>query len=453
MDEFDGEHLAFPQGFAWGTATASYQIEGAWNEDGRGLSIWDTFCRQPGKIANGETGDVTVDHYHRWQEDLDIMTELGLGAYRFSIAWPRILPQGRGMVNPAGLDFYERLVEALLARGITPFVTLYHWDLPQALQDRGGWPNRDTAHYFADYVHVVARRLGDRVKHWITHNEPQVTAMAGHLIGIHAPGIQDPKQALATLHHLLLSHGYGVEVLRDAAPDAQVGITLNMSPVHPATDREADQQAARRVDGLNNRLFLDLVLRGCYPEDMLPWIGQYLPPMEPDDLPRIAAPIDFLGVNYYTRAVVRHSPSAGLLHAAHVQPEGNEYSDMWEIYPPGLYELLTRVYADYRPACMYITENGIPVPDVLTPDGQVHDPRRTRYLRDHIAQVHRAIQAGVPMRGYFVWSLMDNFEWAHGYNMRFGLVYVDYATLKRTIKDSGLWYARAVRENAVIATA
>jgi beta-glucosidase len=453
MDEFDGELLTFPQGFVWGTATASYQIEGAWNEDGRGLSIWDTFCRQPGKVANGDRGDVAADHYHRWRQDVAIMGELGANAYRFSIAWPRILPMGKGTVNQAGLDFYERLVEALLARSITPFVTLYHWDLPQALQDRGGWIERDTARYFADYCHEVARRLGDRVRHWITHNEPFVAGIAGYLYGDNAPGIQDPAAAAAATHHLLLSHGYGLEALRDAAPGCQVGIALSLIPIHPASDSERDEEAARRVDGLHNRLFLDPLLRASYPQDLLEAVVQLAPPLRSGDLERIAAPIDFLGVNYYTRTVVRYDPDEALLRASSVRPAGSQYSQMWEIYPAGLYELLTRLKAEYAVEHLYITENGVPVPDVVSPDGQVHDTPRIRYLRDHMAQAYRAMQDGVPLHGYFVWSLLDNFEWALGYDMRFGLVYVDYATQERTIKDSGRWYARVTRENAVMAQA
>lgn len=451
MDEFDGELLTFPEDFTWGAATASYQIEGAWREDGRGLSIWDTFCRQPGKVANGETGDVAADHYHRWREDVALLGELGVNAYRLSIAWPRVLPMGKGAVNPAGLDFYERLVEALLARGITPYVTLYHWDLPQALQDRGGWIERDTARYFADYAHEVARRLGDRVRHWITHNEPFVAAFMGHLTGEHAPGIQDPPAAAAAVHHLLLSHGYAVEALRDAVPGGQVGITLNLSPAYPATDSERDVQAARRMDSYHNRLFLDPLFRGSYPQDVLDEVAPLAPPLRSGDLECIAAPIDFLGVNYYTRSVVRHDPDEPFLRASSIRPAGSDYSAMWEIYPAGLYDLLSRLKADYAVERLYITENGMPVPDVRGPDGQVHDAPRIRYLREHIAQAYHAMQAGVPLHGYFVWSLLDNFEWAFGYQMRFGLVYVDYATQERTIKDSGRWYSRVTRENAVLA--
>jgi beta-glucosidase len=441
--------LHFPDGFTWGAATSAYQIEGAVNEDGRGPSIWDTFCRQPGKVWQGQNGDVAADHYHRWREDVALMAELGLKAYRFSIAWPRVLPAGTGQVNPAGLDFYDRLVDALLEKGIEPFVTLYHWDLPQALQDRGGWTKRETAEAFAEYARVVAGRLGDRVTHWITHNEPFVAVILGHFNGEHAPGRKNPLDTAWAYRHVMVSHGLAVQALRaTAGRPIQVGIVLNLHPVHPASDAREDARAARRFDGLLNRMFLDPVLRGRLPADVEKMFG-LLFKINDEDLRTIAAPIDFLGINYYTRSVMRHDKGVPFVQATEVRPEGNEYSEMWEIYPEGLYELLSRVWKDYRPAQMFVTENGIPVPDVLEADGHVHDVRRTAYLHDHIAQVHRAIADGVPVRGYFVWSLLDNFEWAYGYQMRFGLTYVDYETLKRTVKDSGKWYAEVIRRNGV----
>jgi len=448
------DFLRFPEGFLWGTATSAYQIEGAWNEDGRGLSIWDTFCRQPGRIRHGESGDVAADHYHRWQEDVKLMAALGLKAYRFSISWPRVQPQGVGAVNDAGLDFYDRLVDSLLGQGIEPFVTLFHWDLPQALQDQGGWMNRATAARFADYGRVVGERLGDRVTSWITHNEPFVAAAAGHLTGEHAPGIQDPMAALQAGHLLLLSHGLAVEALRAATSrPLRIGITLNLNPVQPASDSDEDRRAAVRYDGAVNRLALDPLLLGHYPDDMLALFGLLFPTIKPGDLERIAAPLDFLGINYYSRAVVRNDPEGPLVEASQVQPEESEYSQMWEIHPPGMYELLTRVWSDYgkdHPQLrLLVTENGVPVPDGLDFDGRCRDYRRIRYLRDHIAQVHRALEAGVPLAGYFVWSLMDNFEWAHGYGMRFGLVYVDFETQARTMKDSGHWFGRVIRENGL----
>ena len=442
--------ISFPPDFIWGVATSSYQIEGAVHEEGRGVSIWDTFSHTEGKTYKGHHGDVAADHYHHWQEDVALMADLGLKAYRFSLAWPRIQPEGKGAVNPAGLDFYDRLVDALLERGIQPFPTLYHWDLPQPLEDAGGWPNRDTALHFAEYARIVGELLGDRVNTWITHNEPWVMAIAGYLAGLLAPGIQDPMAAVRATHHLLLSHGLAVNALRGSIHHPiKVGITLNLSPVHLATDSEADRAAAQRYDGMLNRLFLDPVMRGQYPPDQLDFLGLFLPDSWQDDLPIIAVPLDFVGVNYYTRAVVRHDPDFPIIQANAVQPEGSEYSQMWEIYPPGIYELLMRVWNDYHPKEIFITENGICVPDGVDFDGRVRDERRVRYLRDHIAQAGRALADGVPLRGYLVWSLLDNFEWQFGYQMRFGLVHVDFDTLKRTVKDSGRWYAKVIKENGV----
>ena len=440
--------LEFPQNFVWGAITSSYQIEGAWNEDGKGLSIWDTFVRQPGKIERGENGNIAADHYHRWREDIDLMAELGLKAYNFSVSWPRVLPEGRGQVNAAGLDFYDRLVDGLLEKGITPFVMLYHWELPQALQDKGGWGERQTAADFAEYGRIVARRLGDRVRHWVTHNEPLVSSLLGHFMGEHAPGIQDPIIAFHAVHHELLSHGLAVEALRaELPPEAQIGLILNLSPCYPASESDEDQQAARRMDGVFNRLFLDPVLCGHYPEDVYNLLAPLFPPIQPDDLSTISRPLDFLGINYYTRAVVRNDPQAFGLQASEIKPVGSEYSQMWEIYPPGIYDILMRVYNEYHPKAMYVTENGVCVPDGIDFDGRVRDERRIRYLRDHIAQVQRALQDGAPLKGYFHWTLTDNFEWAFGYRMRFGLVYVDFETQKRTVKDSGRWYAECIRKN------
>ncbi len=443
--------LEFPQGFAWGAATAAYQIEGAWDEDGKGPSIWDVFCRIPGAIQDGDTGDVACDHYHRWQEDVALMRELGLRAYRFSISWPRVLPEGKGKVNRPGLDFYDRLVDALLAAGIQPFVTLYHWDLPQALQEEGGWPARDTARRFADYADVVSRRLGDRVHHWITLNEPWVAAYAGYGNGYHAPGIRNPLAAIQATHHLLLAHGLAVPVLRENGGAAtQVGITLNLAPIHPASDRPADEEAARRYDGFLNRWFLDPLFRGRYPEDMLEMLGSALPEGYEGDMEAISVPVDFLGVNNYTRNVIADDPESAVVETREVKPAGRPYTEMgWEVYPEGLYEILVRVHRDYAPACLYVTENGAAFPDRVGPDGRVHDPQRVDYLREYIAQAHRALEEGVPLAGYFVWTLLDNFEWAYGYSKRFGLVYVDFATQERIIKDSGYWYREVIAENGV----
>ena len=445
--------LTFPPGFLWGAATSSYQIEGAAAEDGRGASIWDAFCRQPGRTLAGATGDVAADHYHRWREDLDLAAALGLTAYRFSVAWPRIQPQGSGPANPAGLGFYERLVDGLLERGIQPWLCLYHWDLPLALQERGGWPKRETAEHFADYAGLLAARLGDRVTRWITHNEPLVAAGAGYLLGEHAPGIRDPLATARAGHHLLLSHGLAARAIRaNAGREVKVGIVLNLSPVEPATQSKKDLAAARRHDLLANRLMLESLLLGRTPLDEIPLIGPALrAATRPGDAETVHT-LDFLGVNYYTRSVVRHDPKVPLLAASEVRPQGNEYSAMWEIHPPGLHDLLLRVWNDYlkehpAPPELFVTENGVPVPDGIDLDGRVRDERRIRYIRDHLSQVRRAINAGVPVRGYFVWSLLDNFEWALGYGPRFGLVYVDYETQRRIVKDSGRWYAQVIREN------
>ena len=446
----NGSFLRFPDGFVWGTATASYQIEGAWNEDGRGPSVWDTFAHTPGKVCDGTTGDVAVDHYHRNREDVALMAEMGLNAYRFSIAWPRVIPAGTGAVNAAGLDFYDRLVDALLARNITPYATLFHWDLPQALQDAGGWANRDICRQFADYTTVVVERLGDRIAHWITHNEPAVHSFLGHFMGIHAPGLTDPMATFQTIHHLLLSHGLAARAIRAAAATRpEVGITLSLAPVHPAEDTEEDRNAARRFDGVFNRMFLDPVYKACYPDDVRQLLEIIMPKPEAGDMETISTPLDFLGVNYYTRHVMKHNPDIFPLQAEEVYPEGHEYSGMWEIYTPGMYELLTRMKADYNPGRILITENGVPVPDGKDFDGKVRDFRRIRYVRDNLTEIHRAIEDDVPVQGYFHWTLTDNFEWAYGCTMRFGLVHIDFATLQRTMKESGRWFAQVIRDNGL----
>ena len=434
------DSLRFPPGFLWGAATSAYQIEGAAAEDGRGPSIWDTFCRQPGRVWQGQTGDVAADHYHRWAEDVELMARLGLRAYRFSVSWPRVQPVGMGAVNEPGLAFYDRLVDALLERGIQPFVTLYHYDLPQVLQDRGGWPVRDTALRFAEYAALMARRLGDRVTWWITHNEPGIVAAMGHYTGQHAPGLRSPVAFARAVHHLLLSHGLATWAIRAesrAAP--RVGIALNLSPVYPASP--ADKAAAERYDLAHNRLFLDPLLRGRYPDGMLGRLVPLLARARASDLAAISVPLNFLGVNYYNRALVRRSWRLPLAWADEVgPPPGAERSEMWEIYPAGLGELLRRLWRDYGPASIIITENGVPVPDSPEADGAVHDPRRIAYLQDHLLQVRAAMDTGVPVRGYFVWSLLDNFEWTLGYRMRFGLIHVDYTSQRRAVKDSGWWY-------------
>ena len=417
---------------------SAYQIEGAVNADGRGESIWDRFSSIPGKVANGDTGAVACDSYHRYREDVHLMRELGLNAFRFSIAWPRILPEGRGEANVAGLDYYDRLVDEVLAAGIEPFVTLYHWDLPQALEERGGWPVRDTAEAFAEYVEVVSERLGDRVRNWITQCEPWVVSWLGYGLGEHAPGRTSDADALAAAHHVLLSHGLAAEVLRRRSPDAKVGITIDLVAFHPLTDSAADAQAMKHLDGSRNRWILDPVLRGEYPADLLEAFAPILPPIEDSDLSTIAAPLDFLGVNYYTRSVVRADPVNG--EPVMVDAEGVERTAMgWEVYPDGLFELLVRLQDDYELPPLYVTENGAAYADQRS-NGTVEDPSRISYVERHLDAIARAIDRGIRVHGYFLWSLLDNFEWAMGYSRRFGIVYVDYATLERVPKASYRWY-------------
>jgi len=444
------DKIVFPQSFLWGSATSSYQIEGAWDEDGKGESIWDRFSHTPGKISDGSTGDVACDHYHRWEQDLDLMQKLGMQAYRFSISWPRIQPTGRGKVNEAGLDFYDRLVDGLLARGITPFVTLYHWDLPQALQDEGGWPVRSTAEAFVDYVDAVSNRLSDRVSHWITHNEPWVTAALGYGMGIHAPGVQDFQQALAAAHHLMLSHGWATQIIRTNHTDASVGITLNLTDAVPASLSPMDYRAAREMDGFLNRWFLDPIFGRRYPADVIEWFERVhdarLNIVQEHDLSYIAAPIDFLGVNYYTRTVARDPSPANAPRT--IITDDSEFTEMgWEVAPRSLYRLLNRLHFDYQIPSLYITENGAAFPDQVDENGHIHDDRRLAYLKEHFKAAHDAIQCGVPLHGYFVWSFMDNFEWSFGFTKRFGITYVDFDTQQRIVKDSGNWYSKVIAEN------
>jgi beta-glucosidase len=452
--------VSFPRQFVWGAATSSYQIEGAASEGGRGESIWDRYARTPGKVEDGSNGDVACDHYHRFRDDIALMKGLGLQAYRFSVAWPRIQPSGRGRANQAGLDFYSRLVDALLEAGITPFATLYHWDLPQPLQDEGGWPRRSTAEAFVEYTEIVARALGDRVKHWITHNEPWCASMLGHQRGIHAPGFrEDWGAALAASHHLLLSHGWAVPVLRRESPGAEVGITVNLVPAVPASPSPADYDACRHFDGYFNRWFLDPIHGRHYPADMVAdyVAAGHLPPegftlVKPGDLQAIAAPCDFLGVNYYNRSVVRSDKipeEQNHPRTVHLAPK-SEWTDIgWEAYAEGLYQILTRVHLVYGPPKIYVTESGASFSEGPDAAGRVPDQRRVVFLRDHFLAAHRALSGGVPLAGYFVWSLLDNFEWDRGYTQRFGVVWVDYATQARILKDSALWFRKVIAENAV----
>ncbi|GII76765.1 beta-glucosidase [Sphaerisporangium rufum] len=458
----------FPAGFLWGTATAAYQVEGAAAEDGRGPSIWDTFSHTPGRVDAGDTGDVACDHYHRVEEDLDLLADLGVGAYRFSVSWPRVIPGGRGPVNPRGMDFYSRLVDGLIARNIEPVATLYHWDLPQELEDAGGWPHRDTALRFADYARTMGQALGDRVRTWITLNEPWCTAYLGYGSGVHAPGRTDPAAALAAVHHLDLGHGLAAQALREtSAPSAQVSVTLNLH--HARGESERDAEAVRRIDALANRAFLGPMLEGAYPRDLIEdtaavtdWSF-----VRDGDEKAACAPLDLLGVNYYNPVLVRvwdgsgpratadgHADGAGTPWIAcddveFVQQPG-PYTEMgWNIDETGLTELLLRLHRDHPGLPLMITENGAAFADVPDAGGRVRDERRVDYLHRHLGAVLDAIDGGADVRGYFVWSLMDNFEWARGYAKRFGIVHVDRDTLERTWKDSAHWYRDVVTSGSL----
>ena len=433
----------FPAGFRWGCSTSSYQIEGAAKEDGRGESIWDRFCNTPGNIRDGSSGAVACDHYHRWPEDLDLACRMGVNAYRFSIAWPRIQPTGRGAALAKGLDFYSRLVDGMLARGLQPWATLYHWDLPQALQDQGGWASRDTVGAFVDYADAITRHLGDRVKHWITHNEPWCTAFLGHDVGCHAPGVRHFPTAMQVCHHLLLSHGQAVPAIRANVPGAQVGITLSLHPPMPASPSAADAAAVHRHDGLRNRWWLDPLHGRGYPADVLALLAGDAPQVHAGDMTQIAVETDFLGINYYFPEEVADAPGNGPMGVRIVERHGVERTAFgWEVSPQGMVDLLTRVHRDWRPPVIHLTENGSTYDDVLLPDGRVDDVQRRSYLARHLQAAQQAIAQGVPLKGYFAWSLLDNFEWAEGYERRFGLAYVDFQTQRRTLKASGQWYAR-----------
>ena len=440
-DDLSVQELTFPAAFQWGVATSAYQIEGAVHSDGRGPSIWDTFSHQPGKVFNGDTGDIACDHYNRWESDLDLIKGLGVDAYRFSIAWPRVQPAGSGAWNPAGLGFYDRLTDGLLARGLAPHITLYHWDLPQPLQDKGGWASRDTAQRFADYAQVVAERLGDRAASFATHNEPWVTAVLGNQTGLFAPGLTDQAIALRVAHHLLLSHGLALQAMRAAGVKAPLGIVFNQSPATPATQSEADIALAAREYALLVRWFIEPVLLGRYPE------APDLPVCDvvhSGDLGIIAQPLDFMGLNYYTRAwCSTATPPVPAPNALGISEMG------WENYPLGLTELLCRLKRDYPLPPVYITENGFAGADLVV-NGQVHDQPRIDYLRTHLQAMKAAMDAGVDVRAYFYWSLMDNFEWSSGYSKRFGLVHVDYKTQVRTLKSSAHWYKQLIHRHRAV---
>ncbi|WFE27588.1 GH1 family beta-glucosidase [Solwaraspora sp. WMMD791] len=460
LPESSGQ-LLFPPGFLWGAATAAYQIEGAATVDGRTPSIWDTFSHTPGKVLGGDSGDVACDHYHRYRDDVGLMAELGLKSYRFSVSWPRVQPGGSGAANQAGMDFYRRLVDELLGQGIEPWLTLYHWDLPQPLEDAGGWPARDTAARFADYAELVHAALGDRVRYWTTLNEPWCSAFLGYGSGVHAPGVTDGAASVRAAHHLMLGHGLAVQAMRAARPDHEFGVTLNLYAVSPQSDSAADADAARRIDGLANRIFLDPVLRGEYPADVVADLQPLtdMAHVRDGDLDVISTPLNVLGINYYTRHVVAApvpetapEPSCwpGSEQVRFVD-RGLPVTDMgWEVDAPGLVEVLRRVHAEYPEVPIYITENGSAYVDEVVND-KVDDPDRLAYFDAHLRACHEAISAGVPVRGYFAWSLMDNFEWAWGYSKRFGMIHVDYDTQLRIPKSSARWYADVIRRNGLAA--
>ena len=425
--------------FIWGVATSSFQIEGATHEGGRGPSIWDTFCKVPGKVANGDTGDVACDHYHRYNEDLDLMKWMGVDAYRFSVAWSRVLPNGVGAINNAGLDFYDRIVDGALERGIQPWLTMYHWDLPQALQDRGGWNNREIVGWFEEYADVLTSRLGDRVKHWMTLNEPLCSAWIGHLYGDMAPGIKDLQTALNASHHLLMSHGIASQITRSNVKDAKVGIVINVTPAVPATDSEDDHRAATLADGFDNRWFLNPVFGQPYPADVIEALGKS-PQIAAGDMTLINQPMDFLGVNFYFRQTISSNPQGSPLPIKNIRRDNVKRTAMdWEVHAPAFEEILTRIHRDYKPREIYITENGSAWNDVMVA-GEIDDQERISYLQSHLEAMFAAEKLGAPICGYFAWSFMDNFEWAYGYDKRFGLVYVDYNSQKRTPKKSAHFY-------------
>jgi beta-glucosidase len=458
----------FPDGFLWGAATAAYQIEGASAEGGRTPSIWDTFSVKPGNVIGGHTGDVATDHYHRYVDDVALMARLGLTSYRFSVSWSRVQPAGAGPANPAGLDFYRRLVDELLEHGIEPWLTLYHWDLPQPLEDAGGWPSRDTAGRFAEYASIVHRALGDRVRYWTTLNEPWCSAFLGYGLGVHAPGRQDAADAVRAHHHLLLGHGLAVDAIHANQPEAEVGITVNLYAISPASDSTDDLEAARRIDGLQNRLWLDPVLLGRYPADVVEDLAEVsdFSHVHDGDLATIAAPLGMLGINYYSRHVLAAPPAGpdGEIdwrgdrgpsmnpgsEAVRFVMRGYPVTAMnWEIDAPGLKETLLRVHREYPEVPLYITENGAAFEDRVDSDGAIDDADRTEFISGHLHACYEAIAEGVPLRGYFAWSLMDNFEWAWGYTRRFGLVYVDYTNQLRTPKASAHWYSDVIRRHGL----
>ncbi len=439
--------MRFPEGFLWGAATAAYQIEGSPLADGAGPSTWHRFAHVPGKIVNCDTGDVACDHYRRWRSDIALMRELGLQSYRFSVSWSRVLPEGRGRANQAGLDFYERLVDGLLEAGIAPNLTLYHWDLPAALDDRGGWLNSDIAHWFADYAALLFERLDGRVKLWSTLNEPWVIAHVGYLAGDHAPGRRSKREAAVASHHLMRSHGAAVKAYRELGRH-EIGLVINIEPKYPHTDKPADIEAAARAEAYMNRQYLDAALLGGYPEEMPDIFGAHWTDWPDEDFALIRQKLDFVGINYYTRSVVEAAGDNVFLRAKPVRQDAPHTEMGWEVFPKGLTDTLLRVKERYGDIPLYITENGAAIADPpVAEGGRVADPQRIDYYRTHLAAVHAAIEQGVDVRGYYAWSLLDNFEWSFGYAKRFGIVHVDFATQTRAIKDSGRFYAEVIATN------
>lgn len=443
--------ITFPKDFLWGTASASYQIEGAWNEDGKSESIWDRFSHTPGMIKTGDTGDVACDFYHRYRDDIALMAELGLNAARISLSWPRIIPDGKGLVNSKGIDFYNRVIDELLKHNIKPFVTLYHWDLPQILEDTGGWTNRDLAKYFGDYAALASKSFGDRVKHWMSFNEPWIFTVLGYMFGVHAPGRRDRRQAMRAGHVINLAQGMATRAIRENSKPEMVGTAFSMQPIFPHSDSVEDREAAERYHRFNNVWFLETAMEGRYPKIFLEGSEEEWLDIRPGDMDTIKAPLDFIGINLYTRMTIAHDPNDKMMGTRPAYPgEENELTDFgWEVYPRALSEMILRISRDYPGIPIYVTENGASYSEAPEADGKVHDQRRIRFLRGYIAEMGRAIAKGADVRGYFLWTFTDNFEWAEGFGQRFGIVYCDFKTQHRTVKDSGHWYSQLARSNAL----